>query len=75
MDPHLGPETPPVLPPLLVSGEPADPELFPLVLQLLPLLLRGLHHLTEHHELLLNGLIFLGTKRKFQKLKGNFQSR
>ena len=53
MDPHLGSETPPVLPPLLVGGEPAAPELLPLVLQLLPLLLGGLHHLTEHHELLL----------------------
>ena len=53
MDPHLGPETPPVFPPLLIAGEPVAPELLPLVLQLLPLLLGGLHHLTEHHELLL----------------------
>ena len=53
MDPHLGSETPPVLPPLLVGGEPTAPELLPLVLQLLPLLIGGLHLLTEHHELLL----------------------
>ena len=31
MDPHLGSETPPVLPPLLVGGEPTAPELLPLV--------------------------------------------
>ena len=52
MESHLGPDISSVLPPLLVGGELAAPELLPLVLQLVPLLLGGLQHLTEHHKLL-----------------------